>query len=263
MQKRPLSIVFAGLHEGRGDFPLHHHEVWELVYVCEGAVITIQDGEPIHLTPGMVLVNPPRVLHGDVFLRHYRLIYLFVEGAAAETCGRVVYDDAEQAFGRVFDAVLREWSAQLSGRDGMLRALASQLEILLQRRSIERPTSERDHCLIEAERLLRLSVGAPVTLDEVAEHVGVSRSWLYQAFREAYGSSPHEYVSRLRLEKALALLRHSSHKMAFVAEECGYASGSHLTHHVRKVTGLCPREVRESTRKTQEIPSLSETPGPL
>jgi len=250
MQKCPLSIVYAGLHQGRGDFPLHHHEVWELIYVCDGAVVTIQGGEPIHLTPGMILVNPPLVLHGDVYLRPYRLIYLFVEGSAVETCGHLMYDDAEQAFGKVFDAVLREWNAHLPGREAMLRSLAAQLDILIERRSAGGPSSERDRCLIEAESLLRLSVGAPLTLDEIAEQVGVSRSWLYQAFRETYGRTPHEFVLGLRLDKALALLRHSSHKMAFVAEECGYASGSHLTHHVRKVTGLNPSEIRESARQT-------------
>ncbi len=245
MQKRPLSILYAGLHEGRGDFPLHHHEVWELVYVCDGAVVTVQGGEPIHLAPGMILVNPARTPHRDVFLRPYRLVYLFVEGSVVEACGRVVYDDAEGAFGRVFDAVLREWNARLPERDEMLRALASQIEILLLR---DRPPVEGDAPLIEAERLLRLSLAAPLTLDEVAERVGVSRSWLSAAVRRAYGRSPHEHVSRLRLEKALALLRHSSHKMAFVAEECGYASGSHLTHHVRKATGLSPSQVREASR---------------
>ncbi len=255
MQERPLSIVFAGLHEGRGDFPPHHHEVWELVYVCDGAVVTIQGGEPIHLTPGMILVNPPRVVHQDVYLRPYRLIYLFVEGTVVETCDRLLYDDSGQAHGKVFDAVLREWNAQFSSRDEMLGSLALQLEILIGRSSSEGAPSDRDRCLIEAERLLRLSVGAPVALEQVAAQIGVSRSWLYQAFRQAYGCSPHAHVSRLRLEKALALLRHSSHKIVFVAEECGYASASHLTHHVRSATGLSPSEIRESARRSPPAPA--------
>jgi len=246
MQNRPLRIAFAGRHVGRGDFPRHHHDVWELVYVSDGAVVTYQEDCPHRLTPGMVLVNPPGVVHHDVFVRPYHLIYLFVEGSVLERCGRILYDSPDQSLGRVFDNILREWGESRADREAMLGVLAAQLELLILRQPEERRGSERESWLIEAERLLRDSVGAPMTLEEVAERVGVSRSWLHHAFKQAYGRSPHEHVSRLRLEKALALLRLSSHTVAFIAEECGYASGSHLTTHLKKVTGQSPTRIREA-----------------
>ncbi len=252
MEDLPLRVAFAGLHVGRGDFPAHYHEVWELVYVRDGAVVTHQAGEPLHLASGMVLVNPAFVPHRDVYLRPYHLIYLFVEGASVEACERIVYDDPERTLGRVFEAILAEWNAQAPDGAAMLDLLAAQLEILLRRRSRACPASPREAPLIEAERLLRGSVGAPQTLERIARQVGVSRSWLCREFKRAHGKAPYEHVAQLRLEKALALLRLSSHKAAFIAEECGYASASHLASYVKKATGLTPSQIRNASR---ELPS--------
>lgn len=260
MQNRPLKVLFAGFHNGTGNFPAHYHEVWELIYVCDGAVTTFQEHRPIHLTPGMILVNPPGVKHWDVFIRPYHLIYLFVEGSILDHSERVAYDDPDRAFGRVFETILREWDATSLAREEMLQLLAAQLEILFRRTTVEQPSEEGDRCLIEAERLLRMSIATPLTLSEVAKRIGVSRSWLHNAFKQAFGVSPHEYAARIRLEKALALLRHSSHKIAFIASECGYASGGHLTNDVRKATGLNPTGIRTAAQQTLPMSDLREVP---
>lgn len=245
MLDRSLSIVFAGYHVGNGGFPRHCHEVWEAIYVCDGSVITDQDGQAIHLSPGMVLINPPGVVHSDTYVRPYHLIYLFVEGSALESSQRVLDDESNQPIRQVFEAVLREWGDNRPDRDVMLQALGCQLAILIGRANARTVETGLDARLVEAESILRSSIGEPIALNDLARRIGASRSWLHQAFSQAYGKSPREYLAQLRLEKALALLRHSSHTVAFIGLECGYASGSHLTHHVRQATGMSPSEIRK------------------
>jgi AraC-like DNA-binding protein len=252
LQDCPLSVVFAGLHIGNSDFPPHHHEVWELIYQLDGTVTTVQGERHFNMRPGMILVHPPGVIHSDRFEQPYRLIYLFVRGAILASCKTVLYDDGSRSFGQAFEAVLREWNCRGLRREEMLRGLSLQLEILLERDALQQRAPGSQKWLVEAERILRNSVADPVSLERVAKQVDVSRSALHEAFKKTYGRTPGEYVAQLRLEKALSMLRHSSHKVSFIAAECGYASTSHLSNHVKKATLRSPRSIRtagsDSTR---------------
>jgi AraC family transcriptional regulator len=85
-----------------------------------------------------------------------------------------------------------------------------------------------------------------LTLEELAAVAGFSPSHFTRAFRASTGQAPHQYLIRLRLERARQALLVSDLPVASIARMCGFADQSHLTRTMRLHTGHTPRALRSS-----------------
>lgn len=82
------------------------------------------------------------------------------------------------------------------------------------------------------------------TIAEVARVVGVSPTRLKTGFRSALGCTVGEYLQRLRVRRALAMIQGSSTSLAQVAVDAGFFDQSHMTRCFRRCLGRTPGEVR-------------------
>jgi AraC family transcriptional regulator len=87
-----------------------------------------------------------------------------------------------------------------------------------------------------------------LSLAELANVAAVSVSTLKSGFKESTGTSVHQYVIGVRVERALELLLGTDAAIADVALQCGFAGQSHLTHHLRRLRGMTPAQVRREGR---------------
>ena len=83
-----------------------------------------------------------------------------------------------------------------------------------------------------------------LTLDTMAEHVGISPLYLARAFKVAVGQSPHQYVLMRRIERAKELLRNTDMPIVDVALSAGFSSQSHLSHWMIRHAGVSPAAYR-------------------
>jgi len=90
--------------------------------------------------------------------------------------------------------------------------------------------------------LLRERLAAPLRVEALAKAVGLSRSALNERFVAETGLSPAEYLMRLRIERAKALLAESSISEAAFA--LGFASAQHFGTIFKLYTGMTPGAVR-------------------
>ena len=63
-----------------------------------------------------------------------------------------------------------------------------------------------------------------ITIEELAKMVNVSPSYLAHTFKKQTGYAPVEYVLKMRMERAMMLLTHSSKTVAEISYEVGYES---------------------------------------
>ena len=61
-------------------------------------------------------------------------------------------------------------------------------------------------------------------LDELAGQAGLSRYHFLRRFRDAFGATPHEYLTRVRLGRAKALLAAEGHSVTDVCLDVGFSS---------------------------------------
>jgi AraC family transcriptional regulator len=92
------------------------------------------------------------------------------------------------------------------------------------------------------ERYMREQMHRNLTLQELAARVGLQPRQFSHCFRQTFDTSPHRYLTELRLREAASLLRCGEREIAEVALSVGFSSQSHFTTAFRRQFGVTPRE---------------------
>ena len=79
-----------------------------------------------------------------------------------------------------------------------------------------------------------------ISLDDLAAASGYSLFQFARMFKATTGMAPHQFVLRLRLERAQRLLLRERLSLADVAVACGFYDQAHLTNAFRKAFGRTP-----------------------
>ncbi|MGK9230894.1 AraC family transcriptional regulator [Inquilinus limosus] len=90
------------------------------------------------------------------------------------------------------------------------------------------------------DRYLRRSLDRPLRLEELAEQAALSVSHFARAFKESFGTTPHSYIIRLRLERAQRLMLTTRDPLSQIALACGLTSQAHLSKLFRRWLGETP-----------------------
>jgi len=84
-----------------------------------------------------------------------------------------------------------------------------------------------------------------LSLDEMAQSVGLSTAHFARMFRKSTGQTPHQFVLRQRLERARAMLRARDGRVLDVALACGFKTQQHFAQAFRAVWGVSPTDYRQ------------------
>jgi AraC family transcriptional regulator len=83
-----------------------------------------------------------------------------------------------------------------------------------------------------------------LSLDDMAQSVGLSTAHFARMFRKSTGETPHQFVLRQRLERGKAMLRAPDARVLDVAVACGFKTQQHFAQVFRDVLGLSPTQYR-------------------
>ncbi len=99
--------------------------------------------------------------------------------------------------------------------------------------------------LTEAVTLMEANIEEPLSTDDIANLVGISRRQLERLFKQYLGSLPSRYYLELRLQKSRQLLLDTHYSIVQVGLMCGFSSGSHFSTAFGTLFGNTPREERQ------------------
>ncbi|MFC5650164.1 response regulator [Paenibacillus solisilvae] len=149
---------------------------------------------------------------------------------------------------------LMEW---LKGQQGceldsasMTQLLASQTlaqMIACLKRDIEAAESRKIGSRIEirsAVQWIKDHMQQSISLTILADQVGLSPHYVSRLFREETGCSVNQYITRLRMEKAVELLKRTNKKVYEIAEEVGIPNYRYFTVTFRNWTGVSPTDYK-------------------
>ncbi|MEP3279621.1 MAG: GlxA family transcriptional regulator [Stappiaceae bacterium] len=97
-----------------------------------------------------------------------------------------------------------------------------------------------------AIRLFARHIEVPISVQKVANQVGVSPRHLERAFKKHTGQSPSHYYRALRMKAARQLVVYSKDSVAEIALAVGYSSATPLLQHYCAAFGISPQEDRAS-----------------
>lgn len=92
--------------------------------------------------------------------------------------------------------------------------------------------------------LMEANLSEPLSLLDIAAHVGLSRRQIERLFHIEMGRSPARYYLEIRLDRARHLLIQSSMPVVEVAIACGFVSASHFSKCYRELYARSPQQER-------------------
>jgi YesN/AraC family two-component response regulator len=88
-----------------------------------------------------------------------------------------------------------------------------------------------------------------ITNQTLSKHFGFVPSYISKLFREYKGMSPGEYLTRVRIAKAIELISHANNVNVYdIAREVGFSDPSYFSRLFKQQTGMLPTEYREFSR---------------
>ena len=84
----------------------------------------------------------------------------------------------------------------------------------------------------------------PITVEDIAAYVGLSRSHLFRSFQSVLGQSPKEYLTDFRIKQSCYLLEHSSLSITAIANSIGFDNSLYFSKTFHKKKGMSPKEYR-------------------
>ncbi len=85
-----------------------------------------------------------------------------------------------------------------------------------------------------------------ISLDEIAEQANLSKFYFIKKFNEYMNTSPIEYLTKLRIERAFILLRDTDITVKEIACQVGYSDPNYFNKVFRKIVGTSPGRFRQS-----------------
>ena len=126
---------------------------------------------------------------------------------------------------------------------------------------------ERDAKLLyveKAENYIETNYSYPVTVEDIADYVGISRSYLFRSFQTYMNCSPKEYLTEYRIRQACRLLKETGLSVSAIAYSVGFENNLYFSKAFRKVKKTSQKvsdEVKPVVALTfDDGPNASSTP---
>lgn len=257
------------------DFFVHNHDFSELVVISGGTGIHIIGREEYPVRAGDIYAIKGDMSHGFKGvdnLRMYNIMYdirtiallnselkrmpgfqaLFVLEPyyRKEHCFKSRLQVSPEMLEKVvmlLDTMIEEYYKGGDCCRSMLQAYFTTLVIQLSRgyACSGKPVSKKLFYIAEVVAHMESSYNQPVSLEGLASRAFLSKRHFNRVFRQNYGTTPMEYIIRLRLEHACSLLKNSGLNITQVAQESGFSDSNYFSRLFRQKYGVSPGEYRK------------------
>ncbi|HLO30873.1 MAG TPA: AraC family transcriptional regulator [Anaerolineales bacterium] len=114
--------------------------------------------------------------------------------------------------------------------------------------------STAHEALRRAQELIDTQYSQPLDLDELARSANFSRYHFLRLFRHAFHATPHEYLTRKRIEHAKELLAQSELTVTEICFEVGFESLGSFSTLFHKIVGWSPSIYRARAWEMRKNP---------
>jgi len=104
--------------------------------------------------------------------------------------------------------------------------------------------------LVTAVELMEANIKEPISQEDLASYVGLSRRQLQRLFQRYLFCAPSRYYLQLRLQRARELLRQTSMSLVEISSLCGFVSTSHFSKSYKEYYGHSPSAERRTQPAT-------------
>lgn len=253
-------VVFENIDTNNLDSPLRVQEVIKLkagkLIMLDTGVwhkLTINSGEPCHIlniefsferqekTPVFVLGELLELSNDLKFILEEKPLYK-------------VLSDENGSISKVMPLLLQELAVPAcSDRDNLVNSLLLLFLNYLGR--LYTYQSEKTLYISHVRKAIHYiheRYDSDINISDIADHINLNHSYLQRIFKKYVGESIISYITRLRIEKAVALLENTTFPIIDIAVSVGFNNRQNFSCAFQKLLGVNAREYRDNYLKTQK-----------
>lgn len=175
-----------------------------------------------------------------------------------------IFTCSEQQGAHLVDCVEK----MLAYRDGSFTSIFRQLEYfysfiatLTESSKNPAPVEKDNNYTHQCVDYIRSHLSEQFSVQDLADHIGLSRTYLTYLFKHNLQMSPQEYIISNRLNQACRLLESTQLPVEAVALQCGYASNNTFSKSFQKNMLMSPTAYRQFCKKNNTYPNPKENPA--
>jgi len=119
---------------------------------------------------------------------------------------------------------------------------------------MSRAVEESNRRLLRARDAMDRSYAQALDVPSLARTAHVSEAHFIRTFRATFGETPHRYLQRRRVERAMFLLRETERSVTDICLDVGFASLGTFTRTFREIVGESPTAYR-SQGQARDVPT--------
>jgi AraC-like DNA-binding protein/mannose-6-phosphate isomerase-like protein (cupin superfamily) len=255
-----------------GLIPEAHPNSYEFHYIVRGSLDWWVNDETYQVKPGMVFMTKPGEMHGSVdsFFQPTELYWFQLRMPRSRPMSGLGKEEtaslrqglasmthrmfpASPQVRSCFDRILDEHRFPSAGSRIVARTALHQLIVFLIRdHDINANTRGGNKHLsaqiMKAAELIAANLEDRLPIDVIADEVGMSPGHFRTRFRQETGSTPHEYLTGLRIAKAKEMLKLDRWSVTDVAFRLGYSSSQNFASTFKRQTGMTPTLFRKASK---------------
>lgn len=242
-------------------FPPHLHEAIELVYVTDGTLELGVGQELYHMEEGDFAIVFPNVIHhyqvfdGGRNKAMYMCVKPTIVPAYVEQLQRFspkypvihksdLHEDVQNSMLAV--ANMKEYNAMLA--QAYIQMILA--HVFSEMKMVEKDLIGSNDIIYQAVEYVAKNFRETITLDKMANDLGVSKYVLSRMFSKTFHCNFNSYVNGVRLNYATAILESTQESITNLCLDCGFESQRTFNRVFKERFKVTPREYRNNRRSS-------------
>jgi AraC-like DNA-binding protein len=110
---------------------------------------------------------------------------------------------------------------------------------------VTRAVEELNRRMLRARDAIDRTYSEPLDISHLAQVASVSEAHFIRTFKSTFGETPHRYLQRRRVERAMFLLRESDRSVTDICLDVGFGSLGTFSRTFRNIVQVTPSEYRD------------------
>ena len=121
--------------------------------------------------------------------------------------------------------------------------------------AVSRAVEESNRRLLRARDAMDREYAKPLDVPTVARIACLSEAHFIRTFRATFGETPHRYLQRRRVERAMFLLRETDRSVTEICLDVGFGSLGTFGRTFREIVGESPTTYRARAADLRAVPA--------
>jgi len=267
------------IHDREWSMDLSQHDSFEMVYMKKGSAVFEVSGQPVEMGPNDIIIIKPFQYHkfivksesGCEFIvlsfkfenkdtGEYSEVSLedFLNFVSSKESGAFISLKVSQKNDIIvlLNRILKERDSNEMGSKFLSLLLILELFVLITKALKMEWDNSIKNKSPKLKELIKISVNyihnnfeRNISLNDIARFVFLSTSYFTRAFKEEMKISPISYLLKVRVERAMELLRETDHKISDIALSVGFSNQQRFNEIFKKHTKMTPLQYRKQYNK--------------